>query len=85
MESRAEEVILDNLHATAFQYSPLGRTILGPVNNIKKITKAHIQDYVSNHYAAHRMVRVCVRICCNWVNLLIFYFFFGEKVNLLMI
>ncbi|KAF3431561.1 hypothetical protein FNV43_RR26292 [Rhamnella rubrinervis] len=56
VESRAEEVIFDNLHATAFQYSPLGRTILGPVNNIKKITKAHIQDYVSNHYAAHRMV-----------------------------
>ncbi|XP_048317960.2 probable mitochondrial-processing peptidase subunit beta, mitochondrial [Ziziphus jujuba] len=56
VEMQAEEVIFDHLHATAFQYSPLGRTILGPVNNIKKITKADLQDYVSTHYAAHRMV-----------------------------
>nr|GEW55599.1 probable mitochondrial-processing peptidase subunit beta, mitochondrial [Tanacetum cinerariifolium] len=50
------EVILDHLHATAFQYTPLGRTILGPAENIAKITKKDIQDYISTHYAAHRMV-----------------------------
>ncbi|CAK9186187.1 unnamed protein product [Ilex paraguariensis] len=51
-----EEVIFDHLHATAFQHTPLGRTILGPAENIKKITKQHIEDYISTHYAAHRMV-----------------------------
>ncbi|XP_076917279.1 putative mitochondrial-processing peptidase subunit beta, mitochondrial [Bidens hawaiensis] len=53
---QTEEVIFDHLHATAFQYTPLGRTILGPAENIQKITKKDIQDYISTHYAAHRMV-----------------------------
>ncbi|KAM7484416.1 hypothetical protein LguiA_000425 [Lonicera macranthoides] len=56
VEGVTEEVIFDHLHATAFQYTPLGRTILGSADNIKKITKDHIQDYISAHYAAHRMV-----------------------------
>ncbi|KAA8529361.1 hypothetical protein F0562_033840 [Nyssa sinensis] len=56
VEGQAEEVIFDHLHATAFQYTPLGRTILGPAENIKTITKEHIQNYISTHYAAHRMV-----------------------------
>ncbi|XAR65262.1 Ubiquinol--cytochrome-c reductase [Bertholletia excelsa] len=56
VERHAEEVIFDHLHATAFQYSPLGRTILGPAENLRKITKKDIEDYVSKHYAAHRMV-----------------------------
>ncbi|MCD9641841.1 mitochondrial processing peptidase beta subunit [Datura stramonium] len=51
-----EEVIFDQLHTTAFQYTPLGRTILGPAQNIEKMTRAHIQDYISTHYGAHRMV-----------------------------
>ncbi|KAD3640140.1 hypothetical protein E3N88_29363 [Mikania micrantha] len=36
--SQTEEVVLDHLHATAFQYTTLGRTILGPAENIQKIT-----------------------------------------------
>ncbi|KAI3816636.1 hypothetical protein L1987_16339 [Smallanthus sonchifolius] len=56
VEAQNEEVIFDHLHATAFQYTPLGRTILGPAENIQKITKKDIQDYISTHYAAHRMV-----------------------------
>lgn len=51
-----EEVIFDHLHATAFQYSPLGRTILGPAQNIKTITKDHLQNYIQAHYTAPRMV-----------------------------
>ncbi|KAL8241783.1 hypothetical protein R6Q59_012085 [Mikania micrantha] len=54
--AQTEEVIFDHLHATAFQYTPLGRTILGPAENIQKITQKDIQDYISTHYAAHRMV-----------------------------
>ncbi|KAI9085230.1 hypothetical protein K1719_032753 [Acacia pycnantha] len=54
--AQTEEVIFDHLHATAFQYSPLGRTILGPAQNIKTITKDHLQNYIQTHYTAPRMV-----------------------------
>ncbi|OVA07913.1 Peptidase M16 [Macleaya cordata] len=56
VEGQPEEVIFDHLHATAFQYSPLGRTILGPAHNIKTITRDHLQNYISTHYTAPRMV-----------------------------
>ncbi|KAK9675996.1 hypothetical protein RND81_11G046700 [Saponaria officinalis] len=55
-DANGENVILDQLHATAFQYTPLGRTIYGSVNDIQSITKADIQEYISSHCAAHRMV-----------------------------
>jgi hypothetical protein len=35
VEGIPEEVIFDHLHATAFQRSPLGRTILGPAENVR--------------------------------------------------
>lgn len=54
--NQPEEVIFDHLHATAFQYSPLGRTILGPEENIKSITREDIMQYISTHYTAPRMV-----------------------------
>ncbi|XP_057494052.1 probable mitochondrial-processing peptidase subunit beta, mitochondrial isoform X1 [Actinidia eriantha] len=56
MEGHAEEVVFDHLHATAFQYTPLGRTILGPAENIRKISKKNIEDYIATHYATHRVV-----------------------------
>lgn len=56
VEGQTEEVVFDHLHSTAFQYTPLGRTILGPAQNIKTITKAHLQNYISTHYTAPRMV-----------------------------
>ena len=40
------EVIFDQLHAAAFQGTPLGRTILGPSENIKSITRDHLQNYI---------------------------------------
>ncbi|THG13111.1 hypothetical protein TEA_011691 [Camellia sinensis var. sinensis] len=55
VEGQTEEVIFDHLHATAFQYTPLGRTILGPAQNIKTITKYNLQKYISTHYTAPRM------------------------------
>ncbi|KAI8560924.1 hypothetical protein RHMOL_Rhmol04G0293900 [Rhododendron molle] len=56
VEGQTEEVIFDHLHATAFQYTPLGRTILGPAQNIKTITKEDLKNYISTHYTASRMV-----------------------------
>ena len=57
VEGVAEEVVFDHLHATAFQHSPLGRTILGPAENIKKLTRDDLADYIATHYKAPRMVR----------------------------
>lgn len=56
ISAEGDLVIFDQLHATAFQYTPLGRPIVGPVNDMKLISKADIQEYFSSHYAAHRMV-----------------------------
>ncbi|XP_059452667.1 probable mitochondrial-processing peptidase subunit beta, mitochondrial [Corylus avellana] len=56
VEGQTGEVIFDHLHATAFQYTPLGRTILGPAQNIRTITKEHLQSYIQTHYTAPRMV-----------------------------
>lgn len=51
-----EEVILDELHSTAFMNTGLGRTILGPDENIKNLTKADLQSYIKTHYTADRFV-----------------------------
>ncbi|EFJ12119.1 hypothetical protein SELMODRAFT_158279 [Selaginella moellendorffii] len=56
VEGQMEEVVFDHLHATAFQYSPLGRTILGPEENIRSITKEDLENYISTHYTGPRMV-----------------------------
>ncbi len=51
------ELVFDHLHATAFQHSPLGRTILGPVENIKSINRDQLVQYIKTHYRGPRMVR----------------------------
>ncbi|CAK9232449.1 unnamed protein product [Sphagnum troendelagicum] len=56
VEGKVEEVMFDHLHATAFQHSSLGRSILGPAANIRSITKPNLQDYITSHYTAPRMV-----------------------------
>ncbi|CAN7075963.1 unnamed protein product [Brassica oleracea var. botrytis] len=56
VEGQTDEVVLDHLHATAFQYTPLGRTILGPAQNVKSITREDLQNYIKTHYTASRMV-----------------------------
>ncbi|CAF1163229.1 unnamed protein product [Rotaria sordida] len=56
IENNLQEVVFDHLHATAYQETPLGRTILGPSENIKSIKKADLLKYVRTHYKAPRMV-----------------------------
>ncbi|KAI3888806.1 hypothetical protein MKX03_002085 [Papaver bracteatum] len=53
---QAQELVFDHLHATAYQYSLLGRTIIGPAANVKAITKKHLESYIKDHYTAPRMV-----------------------------
>merc|ERR1711934_12937 len=54
--SMKEEVIFDELHATAYQGTSLGRTILGPEANIMSIQQDDLQKYIQTHYTAPRMV-----------------------------
>ena len=57
VEAVPEEVVFDHLHATAFQRTPLGRTILGPADNVRTLTRGDLADYIASHYHAPRMVR----------------------------
>jgi len=56
VETNLQEVVFDHLHSTAYQGTPLGRTILGPSENIKSITAKDLRDYIKTHYKAPRMV-----------------------------
>lgn len=56
VNKQQEELVLDHLHATAFQGTGLGRTILGPEDNIRSLKRSDLSDYISTHYTAPRMV-----------------------------
>lgn len=56
VETNLQEVVFDHLHATAFQGTSLGRTILGPTKNIKSISRNELVEYVKTHYGPTRFV-----------------------------
>jgi len=56
VEKMPEEVLFDHLHATAFQNTSLGRTILGPASNIQGMTRDMLSNYIKTHYTAPRFV-----------------------------
>ncbi|XP_076058372.1 ubiquinol-cytochrome c reductase core protein 1 [Oratosquilla oratoria] len=56
VESNLQEVVFDHLHATAFQGTPLGRTILGPTKNIKSLSRQDLVSYITTHYKGPRIV-----------------------------
>ncbi|KAI9794028.1 MAG: hypothetical protein M1816_006653 [Peltula sp. TS41687] len=58
VDKQLEEVVFDHLHATAFQGQPLGRTILGPKENIQSIKRDDLVGYIQQNYTADRMVLV---------------------------
>ncbi|KAF2006769.1 hypothetical protein P154DRAFT_615462 [Amniculicola lignicola CBS 123094] len=58
VDKQLEEVVFDHLHATAFQGQPLGRTILGPKENIETIQRGDLENYIKTNYTADRMVLV---------------------------
>ena len=58
VDKQLEEVVFDHLHATAFQGQPLGRTILGPKENIASIQKDDLVNYIKKNYTADRMILV---------------------------
>ncbi|XP_031827376.1 ubiquinol-cytochrome c reductase core protein 1 [Nomia melanderi] len=56
VETNLQEVVFDHLHSSAYQGTPLGRTILGPTKNIKSITRKDLQDYIKQCYGPPRFV-----------------------------
>jgi mitochondrial-processing peptidase subunit beta len=54
----SEEVVFDLLHETAYKGSSLGRTILGPTQNINTITREDLTNFVSTHYTTANIVVV---------------------------
>ncbi|XP_064300465.1 mitochondrial-processing peptidase subunit beta isoform X2 [Phalacrocorax carbo] len=56
VETNLQEVVFDYLHATAYQKTALGRTILGPTENIKSINRNDLVEYITTHYKGPRMV-----------------------------
>ncbi|KZS86947.1 hypothetical protein SISNIDRAFT_461343 [Sistotremastrum niveocremeum HHB9708] len=58
VDKQLEEVVFDHLHAVAFQGQPLGRTILGPKENILSIKKDDLSSYIKTNYTSDRMVLV---------------------------
>jgi processing peptidase subunit beta len=56
VESIDEEMVFDRLHQTAYRKHPLGYTILGPVENIKSISRQDLLNYQKSHYTGGRMV-----------------------------
>jgi processing peptidase subunit beta len=62
VNKQTSELVFDHLHATAFQHSPLGRTILGPEQNIRTINRQDLVEYMNTHYR-------CVLGCSNGVFL----------------
>lgn len=53
-----EEVVFDQLHSIAYQQQALGRTILGPKENILSINRDDLTNYIQSKYTADRMVLV---------------------------
>jgi len=51
-----EEVIFDRLHETAYRGTALGRTILGPNENVMRLTASDLKDYIARHYTGNRMI-----------------------------
>ena len=60
VDSNMMEFLLDHLHSVAFQRSPLCRNILGSKENIKKISRQQILDYINENYKADKMVFTAV-------------------------
>merc|ERR1712071_728409 len=56
VETNLQEVVFDHLHATAYQGTAPGRTILGPTQNIKSLSRKDLSEFIKTHYQGSRMV-----------------------------
>uniref|UniRef100_A0A0K0DW66 Mitochondrial processing peptidase beta subunit n=1 Tax=Strongyloides stercoralis TaxID=6248 RepID=A0A0K0DW66_STRER len=50
-----QEVVFDNLHAAAFQGTPLAKSIYGTTETIKNLTRNDVLNFIDDHYKPVRM------------------------------
>jgi processing peptidase subunit beta len=55
-ESNLTTVVMDYLHATAYQGTALGRSVLGTTHSVKSLTRRDITDFTNTNYKPPRMV-----------------------------
>ncbi|KAF6725533.1 Mitochondrial-processing peptidase subunit beta [Oryzias melastigma] len=65
VETNLQEVVFDYLHATAYQSTALGRTILGPTENIRTINRGDLVEYITTHYKGPRIVLAAAGGVCH--------------------
>lgn len=80
VETNLQEVVFDYLHATAYQNTALGRTILGPTENIKSINRKDLVDYITTHYKGPRIVLAAAGGVCHNELLELAKFHFGDSL-----
>ncbi|WP_375654096.1 insulinase family protein, partial [Bartonella sp. OD88NMGDW] len=47
-DASMRDVVFDYLHATAFQGTPLAQTVEGPSENVRKLSRADLTEYLGN-------------------------------------
>ncbi|XP_036288239.1 cytochrome b-c1 complex subunit 1, mitochondrial [Pipistrellus kuhlii] len=55
-DASLRDVVFDYLHATAFQGTPLAQPVEGPSDNVRKLSRADLTEFLGQHYKAPRMV-----------------------------
>jgi predicted Zn-dependent peptidase len=68
-----DDIIFDYFQEKAFPKQPLGRSILGKINNIKTFNSQHFQSYINNQYNYQNMAIVAsgsvkTSDVVNWVD-----------------
>lgn len=56
VEANIKDVVFDYLHSTAYQDTPLGQTVIGPIENIKSLTARDLKYYHDTHFKSSRTV-----------------------------
>lgn len=57
-EDTPDDIIFDHLQAQAFPDQAMGRTILGPVDNVTSFDRSHLKSYMGKHYSASSMTLI---------------------------
>ena len=55
-----DDLVFDNFQEAAFPNQATGRTILGPIDNVRSFTKERMDAYMKTHYTAENMVAAAV-------------------------
>ena len=51
-----DDIIFDYFQETCFPNQPLGRSILGPQDNVKRFTREEVTGYMQKNYSTHNVV-----------------------------